>query len=61
MKNVTEILNSLIATCVVLLACLAVIVTLIETPSAILVVLIFAIFTTAMIIVFNDNEDVRRN
>ena len=59
--NFTEILNSLIAACVVLLSCLAVIVTLIETPSAILVVLIFAIFTTAMIIVFNDNENVRRN
>ena len=55
--NFTEILRSLIAICVVLLSFLAVIVTLIETPSAILVVLIYAIFTTAIIIVGGDENE----
>ena len=60
--NFNEFFNSLIATCVVLLSCLAIIVTLIETPSALLLVLIFAIFATAFIVIDSqDNENVRRN
>ena len=62
MKNVNEMLSALIATSVVLLACLAIIVTLIETPSAFLLVLIFALFATAFIVIdAQDNENVRRN
>ena len=60
--NFNEILNSLIAAALILLSCLAIIVTLIESPSALLLVLIFAIFVTAFIIIdFQDNENVRRN
>ena len=60
--NFNEILNSLIAATLILLSCLAVIVTLIETPSALLLVLIFAIFVTAFIVIdIQDNENVRRN
>ena len=62
MNNFNEILNSLIAAALILLSCLAIIVTLIESPSAVLLVLIFAIFVTAFIIIdFQDNENVRRN
>ena len=62
MKNVNEMLSALIAVSVVLLACLAIIVTLIETPSAFLLVLIFAIFVAALIVIDSqDNENVRRN
>ena len=62
MKNVNEMLSALIAVSVVLLACLAIIVTLIETPSAFLLVLIFAIFVAAFIVIDSqDNENVRRN
>ena len=56
--NFNEILNSLIAAALILLSCLAIIVTLIESPSALLLVLIFAIFVTAFIVI--DNENVRR-
>ena len=60
--NFTEIVNSLIAAALILLSCLAIIVTLIESPSALLLVLIFAIFITGFIIIdFQDNENVRRN
>ena len=59
--NFNEILNSLIAAALILLSGLAIIVTLIESPSALLLVLIFAIFVTAFIIIdFQDNENVRR-
>ena len=59
--NSTEILNSLIAAALILLSGLAIIVTLIESPSALLLVLIFAIFVTAFIVIdFQDNENVRR-
>ena len=59
--NFTEIVNSLIAAALILLSCLAIIVTLIESPSALLLVLIFAIFVTAFIVIdFQDNENVRR-
>ena len=60
--NFNEILNSLIGAALILLSCLAIIVTLIESPSALLLVLIFAIFVTAFIVIdFQDNENVRRN
>ena len=58
--NFNEILNSLIAAALILLACLGFIVAMIENPASCLLVLIFLIGTVAMIIVFNDNENVRR-
>ena len=51
MNSFNEILNSLIATALILLSDLAIIVTLIESPSALLLVLIFAIFVTAFIVI----------
>ena len=59
--NFNEILNSLMAAALVLLSCLGFIVAMIENPASGLLMLIFLIFTVAMIIVFNDNENVRRN
>lgn len=62
MNNFNEILNSLIATVIatalILLSGLAIIVTLIESPSALLLVLIFAIFVTAFIVI--DSEATNR-
>ena len=60
--NFNEILNSLIAAALILLSGLAIIVTLIEAPSAFLLVVIFAIFVVTFIIIdLQDNENVRRN
>ena len=60
--NFNEILNSLIAAALILLSGLAIIVTLIESPAALILVLIFAIFVTAFIVIdLQDNENVRRN
>ena len=61
--NFTEIVNSLIATSLILLACLGFIVAMIETPATWLPMLVFLTGTISMIIVFNDNdnENVRRN
>ena len=61
MENVNEMLSALNATIGVLLACLGFIVAMIENPAIWLHMLVFMVGTIAMIIVFNANENVRRN
>ena len=56
----TKLFETVFATLIILLACLGFIVAMIENPASCLLVLIFLIGTVAMIIVFNDNENVRR-
>ena len=57
----TKLFETVFATLIILLACLGFIVAMIENPASCLLVLIFLIGTVAMIIVFNDNENVRRS
>ena len=61
MKNVTEMLSALIAVSAVLLGCLGFIVAMIENPATWSIMLVFLMGTISMVIVFNANEDVRRN
>ena len=60
MKNVNEMLSTLIAVSGVLLACLGFIVAMIENPATWSIMLVFLMGTISMIIVFNPNENVRR-
>ena len=57
----TKFFETVFATLIILLACLGFIVAMIENPASGLLMLIFLVGTVSMIIVFNDNENVRRN